>query len=86
MINKFNVEGIDTRSNLYQRSKFFSVVERLDHMNYLDRQSFSDVVTLLDELVSSCYYYRASDSKLRLLASFAVILTTAKYLGRQPSC
>lgn len=52
MINEFNVEGIETRSNLYQRAKFFSLVERLDHMNYLDRQSFSDVVTLLDELVS----------------------------------
>jgi hypothetical protein len=52
MINEFDAESIDTRSNLYQRSKFFSVVERLDHMNYLDRQSFSDVVTLLDELVS----------------------------------
>jgi hypothetical protein len=61
MINEFNVDGIEVCSKLYQRSKFFSVVERLDHMNYLDRQSFSDVVTLLDELVSCCLPSRLSD-------------------------
>ena len=51
MINQYGVDGIETQSSLYQRSKFFFLVEMLDHLNYLDCQSFSDVVTLLDELV-----------------------------------
>ena len=40
---------IDTR--LHQRSKFFSLVEKLDHLNYHDKLSFADVATDLDELV-----------------------------------
>lgn len=52
MIHEFNGEGIATDTNLYKRSKFLSVVERIEYINYLDRQSFMDVLAVMDELVS----------------------------------
>ena len=53
MIHEFNGEGIATDTNLYKRSKFLSVVERIEYINYLDQQSFLDVLAVMDELVRS---------------------------------
>ena len=51
MIHEFNGEGIATDTNLYKRSKFLSVVERIEYINYRDGQSFVDVLAVMDELV-----------------------------------
>jgi hypothetical protein len=53
MIHEFNGEGIATDTNLNKRSKFLSAVERIEHINYLDPQSFADVLAVMDELVRS---------------------------------
>lgn len=50
-MNQYGGDGIEANTSLYKRSKFFFLVEMLDHLNYLDSQSFSEVVTELDELV-----------------------------------
>ena len=56
MIHEFNGEGIATDTNLYKRSKFLSVVERIEYINYRDGQSFVDVLAVMDELVRKIWF------------------------------
>jgi hypothetical protein len=53
MIHEFNGEGIPADTNLHKRSKFLSAVEKIEHINYLNQQSFADVLAVMDELVRS---------------------------------
>jgi hypothetical protein len=53
MIHEFNGEGIAPDTNLFKRSKFLAAVERIEYINYLDQQSFADVLAVMDELVRS---------------------------------